>query len=156
MFHDVDRLGRDREKTLLCFVSQCVSIPKPKSSSSGLQSFSCMYMFVCRGGGWQVCMCVCVCQVYEHMCAHLSDGQRLRLTLFVVPPVSSNPFFFQIRSLVGTLLFQARLAGQQALDIYLSLPPQHWGYRSMPYIQHFTWMLAINLRSSHFHGQSLY
>jgi hypothetical protein len=53
-----------------------------------------MYMFVCRGGGWQVCMCVCVCQVYEHMCAHLSDGQRLRLTLFVVPPVSSNPFFF--------------------------------------------------------------
>lgn len=53
----------------------------------------------------------------------------------------SPPYFMsQGLSLSLELIYSARLAGQQALEIHLSLFTQHWDYRHVPPRLDFTWM----------------
>lgn len=77
-----------------------------------------------------MCVCVPVCR-----------GQKS-----VYSPQSLSTLFFEIESLSHFLELaeSARLAGQQALGLLLSLPPQLWNYNMymLPYLS-FIWVLGI-------------
>lgn len=71
-------------------------------------------------------MNVCGC---KHFCVYLWKPE---VTTRYLPRYSPPYFMSQGLSLSLELIYSARLAGQQALEIYLSLFTQHWDYRHVP------------------------
>lgn len=75
------------------------------------------------------------------VCVPVCRGQKS-----VYSPQSLSTLFFEIESLSHFLEFaeSVRLAGQQALGLLLSLPPQLWDYNMyMLLYLSFIWVLGI-------------
>lgn len=112
-----------------------------------------LILFIC-------CVYLCACvweQACVYMCVHACGGQKTT-SGGPLPYMVSAPFFFLMTGSFTGLEFtkQPGVIGQWTPEISLSLPPEYWDYRPMPFITpgYVICILRIILESSCLHSKN--